>query len=73
MGKHRIQQETNQTTTPDYKKYRQQTSIGSKLVKTTANHLQQNLIGQQNRPIRNSNDTCEIQEIIRNKPHHQEY
>ena len=73
MGKYRIQQQTNQTITHKYKKDRHHTFIGSKLVKTTANYYQQDFIGQQNRPMRNNNDTYKIQETIQNKPHHQEY
>ena len=57
MGKYRIQQQTNQTTPPNYKKDRHHTFIGSKLAETTAIYYQQNLIAQQNRPIRNNNDT----------------
>ena len=69
MGKYRTQQQTNQTTTLNFKKEQNHTFIEGKLVETTANYYQQNLIGQQNRPIRNNNDTCEIQETLRNKPH----
>ena len=72
MGRHRIQRQTHQITTPNHKENRYHTPTGSKLVKTIANHHQQNLIGQQHRPIRNNKDTHEIQETIRNKSHYQE-
>ena len=65
-----MQQQTDQTTTSNYRKDRHYTFIGSKLAKTTANFYQQNFIGQQNLPVRNNNDTHKIQDIIRNKPHH---
>ena len=69
MGRHRIKR---QITTPNHKENRHHTPTGSKLAKTTANHHEQNFIGQQHRPIRNNKDTYEIQETIRNKPHYQE-
>ena len=72
MGRHRIQRQTHQITTPNHKENRHHTPTGSKLVKTSANHHQQNLIGQQHRPFRNNKDTHEIQDTIRNKSHYQE-
>ena len=76
MGKIWVDIEYNskhQTTTSNHKKSRYHTPTGSKVAKTTANHYQQNLIGQQHQPIRNNKDTHEIQEIIRNEPYNQEY
>ena len=72
MGRHRIQRQTRQITTPIHKENQHHTPTGSKLVKTITNHHQQNRIGQQHRPMRNNKDTHKIQETIQNKPHYQE-
>ena len=73
MGRQRIQRQTHQITTPNHKENRYHTPTGSELVKTIANHHQQNLIGHLiGRPTRNNKDTHEIQETIRNKSHYQE-
>ena len=72
MGKYRIQQHTNQFTTPNYEKNRHNTIIRCKLAETITNYHQRNLIEQRNQPIRD-NDTHKVQEIIRNKPYNQEY
>ena len=63
MGKYRVQQHTNQSTTPDYKQNRHNTIIRCKLAETITNYHQRYLIEQRNQPIRNSN-TYEIQETI---------
>ena len=81
MGKYRIQQRTNQSTTrtnsqlhptPNYKKNRHITIIRCKLAETITNHYQRHLIEQRNQPIRSS-DTYKIQETIRNEPYNQEH
>ena len=59
MSKHRIQQHTNQITTPDHKKNRFNTSMRSKLAETITNYHQQNFTGQRPQPIR-STDTHNI-------------
>ena len=72
MGKHRIQQHTNQSTTSNHEKNRHNTIIRRKLAETITNYHQRTFIEQRNQPIRD-NDTHKIQETIRNKPHNQEY
>ena len=73
MCKYRIQQHTNQLTTPDHKKNRHNTIIiRCKLAETITNHYQRHLIEQRKQPIRNS-DTHKIQEAIRNESYNQEH
>ena len=63
MGKYRIQQHTNQPTTPDHKKNRHNTITRCKLAETITNHYQRHLIERRNQPIRSS-DTYKIQKAI---------